>query len=352
LIVAYLAARHGFRLLDFDAVRSGARAVLHGRSPYPAPTRHAVLPSTHLVYPPLVAYLFVPFALLPSGVAGAVYFAGSAAAVLAALAVLDVRDHRCYAIVFAGYPVVYSLGFGTLGPPLTLAIALAWRWRDRPLRVAPLLALAVVAKLFLWPLVLWLAATRRRYAAGLTAAIAAVLFVAPFAPLGWSTLRGYPKLLHVLDAVFGPAAYSVQVVVHDLGASGPVATALVVAVGSCLCGVVIWLGLRGDDRRSLTVALVAAISLSPISWLHYYELLLVPLALARPRFSPLWLLPLAYWPLASDVAARDERRLVIALALTALLTARCLDFRIGRGDPAPSGGAANREPERIQAWTS
>ena len=96
--VGYLAARHGFRLLDFDALRSGANAVLHGRSPYPAPTRAALLPSTHLVYPPIVAYLFVPFALLPVGVAGAVWFVLMLAVVVATLAVLDVRDHRCYAI--------------------------------------------------------------------------------------------------------------------------------------------------------------------------------------------------------------------------------------------------------------
>ena len=210
----------------------------------------------------------------------------------------------------------------------------------------------MVAKLFLWPLVLWLAATRRRHTAGLTVAIATVMFLVPFAPLGWSTLRDYPKLLRALDQVFGPAAYSVQVVVHDLGLHGAAASALVAVTGAALCGAVLRLGLHGDDRRSLTLALVAAISLSPISWLHYYELLLVPLALARPRFSPLWLLPLAYWPLASDVAARDERRLAVALTLTALLTVRCLDLRIGRGNPAPSGGARNRQPERIEAWTS
>jgi hypothetical protein len=43
----------------------------------------------------------------------------------------------------------------------------------------------------------------------------------------------------------------------------------------------------------LTGAVVAS-SLSPIVWSHYWVLLLAPLALARPRWSPLWLLPIAF----------------------------------------------------------
>ena len=33
--------------------------------------------------------------------------------------------------------------------------------------------------------------------------------------------------------------------------------------------------------------------MTPIMWLHYLVLLMVPLALTRPRFSALWLVPLA-----------------------------------------------------------
>jgi hypothetical protein len=37
------------------------------------------------------------------------------------------------------------------------------------------------------------------------------------------------------------------------------------------------------------------LAFSPIVWLHYLVLLLVPLAIARPRFSAVWLLPLLLW---------------------------------------------------------
>ncbi len=47
------------------------------------------------------------------------------------------------------------------------------------------------------------------------------------------------------------------------------------------------------DRRSFTFALAAALALTPVVWNHYLLLLIVPVAIARPRLSGLWLLPLA-----------------------------------------------------------
>jgi len=51
--------------MGFAAIHSGASAVLDGHSPYPPADPAALAEATQLVYPPLVAYLFVPFALLP-----------------------------------------------------------------------------------------------------------------------------------------------------------------------------------------------------------------------------------------------------------------------------------------------
>ena len=71
------------------------------------------------------------------------------------------------------------------------------------------------------------------------------------------------------------------------------------AVGACL----LFLSFRaarapGDtqevqDRRSFTLAIAAALALTPVVWNHYLLLLIVPVALARPRLSGLWVLPLA-----------------------------------------------------------
>ena len=59
---------------------------------------------------------------------------------------------------------------------------------------------------------------------------------------------------------------------------------------------------------------------SPIVWIHYFLLLLVPLALTRPRLSPLWLLPFVYYPLGESAwPAGDARKLSIALVATVVL---------------------------------
>jgi hypothetical protein len=47
------------------------------------------------------------------------------------------------------------------------------------------------------------------------------------------------------------------------------------------------------DRRAFVLALAAGFVLTPILWLHYLVLLVVPIALARPRLSALWFAPLA-----------------------------------------------------------
>jgi hypothetical protein len=77
---------------------------------------------------------------------------------------------------------------------------------------------------------------------------------------------------------------------------------------------------RDRDIAVLTLALAAALAASPIVWVHYFLVLLVPLALTRPRLSPLWFLPFAYFPLGETAwPAGDARKLGLALATTTLL---------------------------------
>ena len=48
-------------------------------------------------------------------------------------------------------------------------------------------------------------------------------------------------------------------------------------------------------RRSLGLAIAAALVLSPIVWRHFFVLLVVPLGLSRPRFDAVWLIPIGLW---------------------------------------------------------
>jgi hypothetical protein len=45
-------------------------------------------------------------------------------------------------------------------------------------------------------------------------------------------------------------------------------------------------------RRSFALAIAAALALSPIVWLHFFAMLVLPLAVSFPRFRWVWLLPL------------------------------------------------------------
>jgi hypothetical protein len=70
----------------------------------------------------------------------------------------------------------------------------------------------------------------------------------------------------------------------------------------------------------LTLALAAGLAASPIVWIHYFLLLLVPLALTRPRLSALWFVPFAYYPLGESAwPAGDAGKLALALAATLVI---------------------------------
>jgi hypothetical protein len=55
---------------------------------------------------------------------------------------------------------------------------------------------------------------------------------------------------------------------------------------------------QDGDRRAFAAAVVGAALVSPVVWPYNYALLIVPLAILRPRFSALWLFVPAWWIVA------------------------------------------------------
>ena len=53
-------------------------------------------------------------------------------------------------------------------------------------------------------------------------------------------------------------------------------------------------GLRADGYGFL-LATLSVLAFSPIVWIHYLALLLVPVAVLRPRLSVAWLVPCLMW---------------------------------------------------------
>ena len=276
---------------DFEGtVWDPAKAVIEGNSPYPPPTRAAVVIGNPAVYPPFIAVVTAPLALppaLPAAVVWAVILLGG---VILALRLVGVRDWRCYVIASASIPVVGGLYFGNLTLLLILPIAVAWRYRDRAGIAGFAVALAVAAKLFAWPLLVWLLATRRFRAAGWALVWTAVLVLGPWAVIGFDGLRDYPALLSTLQDVYAVRSYSLATIAAAAGASESVAVVVAEVAGLAILVVAALIARRADgDRRSFGLVVTACVVASPIVWPYYAALLFVPIAIFRPRLSIAWL---------------------------------------------------------------
>ena len=287
---------------DFAIFLKAAEDVRSGDSPYIDPEDVSEEAPAPYVYPPLLAIVLIPATALPDDVggsspAGVLVSLLLIACVVGTLLVLRVRDWRCYPVALLYPATLENVEYGALGPVLGLLVALAWKYRDRAGASAAAIGSTVVLKLFLWPLLVWLAATRRWSAALGAAAVAVGLALASWAVIGFRGLADYPELLRRLSDLEAENSYSAFAILVAIGAPDILARVVVLAAAGVLLGLawrVARSGATADegDRRSLTLALAAGFVLTPILWLHYLVLLLVPIALARPRLSALWFAPL------------------------------------------------------------
>lgn len=332
---------HGFS--DFGVFWRAGRAVLDGQSPYPPATVAALRHQNAFVYPAPAALAIAPFGLLPEAGAAAIFLALSIGAVAGSLWLLGVRDVRCYAVALLSLTTVQGLALGAVSPLLVLPLAMAWRWRDRMGVVAATAAVAVAMKLFLAPMAIWLAVTGRLRAAvaGGVAAIALVLGTWPL--IGLQTLHDYPALLSTLTRVEGRSGLSAYALLTRIGL--PSTAAQVTALGAAACLAALAFRVRGSvrgDAAAFTIALAACLVVSPIVWLHYYALLIVPVAILSPRLSWAWALPLATWTFAEPVQPAATWKLVLAqLAVSGLVVlAARRAIRSGEGPSASRRQAA------------
>jgi alpha-1,2-mannosyltransferase len=278
---------------DFRPFYRAAGAVLHGVSPYPSPSDPLTAESGAYVYPPPAAVLALPLRVLPEEAAGLVMMALLAIAALGTLFILGVRDWRCYGVLLLWPPVLSAIQTGNLTLLLGLCAALAWRYRDRALIGAAAVGVTLAAKFFLWPLVVWLAATRR-FAGGVLACVIGVgLLFGSWALVSFAGLAGYPELMRRLNDSIGLDSYTVYIVGLDLGLPSIAARAVWLIVGLGLLTCVVVTARRGEERTAFILALAAALAITPIVWLHYFALLSVAVAVAQPRLGLVWFVPLA-----------------------------------------------------------
>jgi hypothetical protein len=302
---------------DLAVFLHAAGRVLDGASPY------AFRGDETYAYPPLLAYVAAPLHPLGAAAATVVWTIVSLAAIGLALWLLGVRDWRCYALAVV-FPFTRSaVDLGTVAPLLLLAVAVAWRWRDAVAQSAAGSGVAVALKLFLWPLAFWLALTRRARATVAAVGCALVFVLVPWAVLAFKGIGDYPHLLHRLSDDEATSSYSIVALGVRAHLPETVAVVLSILVALALLAAAAWIAReRGGDATVLTLALAAGLAASPIVWIHYFLLLLVPLALTRPRLSALWFAPFLYYPLGESAwPAGDARKLGLALVATVLILA-------------------------------
>ena len=334
---------------DFWTFWLASRTVLHGGDPYPA---IASLPHVAdkwfapFVYPPVAAFLMAPFAILPYAVAPIVYFVANIFAVVLALRLLGVRDPRCYGLAFVAPPTFQAAGIGTISIPLLLLVSAAWRYRDRATRLGLLVACAVTAKLFLWPVWFWLVRTRRWRAAAVAVAASLVAVVAAWAAIGWQGLREYPTLVGRMTGLEGPHGYSIYALERVFGAGNGTAARIVSVLG--VLAVVTVLRVWRDDQALLVALIAVSFLATPILWPHYLVLLFVPVALVSPRLSWVWFAPVALWLDAAAWSHGNGLRIVGELAVCAIVVGVAVHRSLPPGQRAAVGTTRLRSSECLR----
>lgn len=325
---------------DFRQFWQGAKDVVDGVSPYPSSALVATASDRldpegirevfRFPYPAGAAVFLAPLGLLSFHSAAAVWSALLIVSLLGGVWLLGVRDWRVLAVVVTSAPIISSVRLGTFTPLLVLALAIAWRWRDRRLAPGFAIGAAIALKLFVWPLAVWLAATRRWLEAAVATLVAVGVTLGAWAILGFEGLTAYPELLRRLTAVVAERGYSLVALGVQAGLPRELAGALAWIVGIALLTAVVVFARRPDgDRFAFSLAVIAAIALTPIVWMHYFALLVVPLAIARPRLSWAWTLMWLFWISPVQDNQRDLWRVALSVAV---VTAVAVGLRVRRDD--------------------
>lgn len=290
--------------LDFDVFARAGHVVAHGDNPYPRSGTPFVWSGSAFVYPWVSAWCFAPLSGLSLHAGAIVMSVVSFAALALGVYVLVGTRVDAFCCVVLAAPTLDGLQMGTINAILFLGVCLAWRWRDAPALTGLAVGVLIALKVFCWPLVLWLALTRRWQAAAWAVGSALVLL-----GIGWiAGPIGPSDYVHLLSQL------SSHEVHQAAGLQGPLVraglpTVLAEAVGVLLGVAAVVIGARRSDEFGYAGAVLGALLASPVVWHHYYLLCAAPLLLL-PYGAVLYLLlgwmsvsartsyGIAWWPLS------------------------------------------------------
>ncbi|HEY5260734.1 MAG TPA: glycosyltransferase 87 family protein, partial [Solirubrobacteraceae bacterium] len=221
--------------------------------------------------------------------------------------------------------------------------------------------------LFPWPLGVWLLVTRRFRTLALATAIGLVALFAAWAMIGFDGMAQYPRMLSEVSFIQEGRADSLVAVLLAIGVSVHLATVAALGAAAGLLGLA-WRFARrpGGDAQAFGMAVIAALTATPIVWDHYMVLLFVPIALISPRLSALWLVPVctplllvisdAIVPFGGSVDGVNDdsvRAAALWLVLEAIVTWRVCGMRstAPEGEPASTGPGNRAHPQWAAAAT-
>lgn len=337
LLLAFQFKIHAVAVDFHSAYYPALVRLLHGGNPYGVSHRD-IIAGTAFVYPALSAVALAPFAALGRGVGEIVYMLVCIACVPATLRTLNVRDWRAYGIVFFWLPIYGGWQTANVTLPLMLMTALVWRHRDRPIVAGLVTAAAISLKPFVWPLGLWLLATRRFRAAAFAFGWGLVINVLAWAIVGFNEVRTYLHLSSEVTAALWRGGYSMLAVAHHLGLGRSAGETLLLVVSAAAGLALVYLGVvKRRDREAFSFAVVLMLVASPLVWAHYFALLLVPIALYRSRLSPLWAVPILMWPLPESTQVVGWQ-----VALGWALTVACVLVTVRTPQAGPRSGGSSK----------
>jgi hypothetical protein len=281
---------------DFIQPYLMSRAILEGLNPYtplPGLTRRYLRieqsnPLPHATpHTPVAGLLCVPLGLLEYRTAALVWGALEIACLATCILMvgrawklgLERRVIFILALLMAWPPVIEEIRWGQFGSILLLlaVCALIALRQDRALRAGLALGLMFALKLFAWPILLYLAMRRRwrAVAAAFVATLAANLLAAIV--LGWGVITDYYLRIGPEVAAFhrrNPLNISAWTWMPD--SISILAPALILIGG-------LWLAARTDPEAAFCLLLIVSLLVSPVLWLHYATIALIPFTVIVAR---------------------------------------------------------------------
>ena len=326
---------HGAIAFDFHNYYwpAGDR-VLHGLSPYVHGPWYPSEVPVGFVYPAPTAVVFSVVAAIPREIGDVLFTALAIGAPLVTLRLLDVRDWRAYAIALLWAPTVFGFQTANLSLLVTVAVAAMWRWRDRPGVTGAIFGVIVAMKFFLFPLGLFYLASRRFAALGYAVATTVGFTALSWVVVGLDEIARYRQTVEEFTHLREDYGFSLIGFIETVGGGRTLAYVVAAALAGATATACVLAATRGRESAAFILAIAVGLLATPIMWLHYLALLLVPVGLRCPRLHPLWALPILFFYDGTLVDPSTPQ-----VALTLLLAAAIVAAALARPDrwrPAPS----------------